>query len=340
MRIIAGQYKGRALNAVSGISVRPTTDRVKESIFNLIRDKVEGAVVLDLFAGSGALGIEALSRGASNAVFCDHSRDAVNVLKTNLAKTNIESQILNKDYRACISELALRGFVFDIIFLDPPYESGIENEALTLIAEKEILNAGGIIVLERKREDKPYKLPIEFNDSVVRNYGASTISILRRETKAAVTGTFDPFTLGHKYLVERALEKFDMIHVVLLINPDKKPRYSVKKRLNFIEKSLKEYRKKVKISYFDGLVVDYCRQYGIKYLVRGLRNPDESQYEDEMAEYNKTHGDITTLFIKAKDTQISSTLVRNRINAGECVADLVDKSIVKEILAEDKKWKT
>ncbi|MDR0751526.1 MAG: 16S rRNA (guanine(966)-N(2))-methyltransferase RsmD [Christensenellaceae bacterium] len=340
MRVIAGKYKGRKLSAVPGQNVRPTTDRVKEAMFNLIRNKVEDAVVLDLFAGSGALGIESLSRGASSVVFCDHSREAVNVIKSNLEKINSESQIISKDYRACISELALRGFVFDIIFIDPPYESKIENEVLTLIAEKEILNAGGIIVLERKRDDKPYKLPVEFNDSIVRDYGGTTISILKRETKAAVTGSFDPFTLGHKYLVEKGLEKFDMLHVVILINPDKNPRYGVQKRLRFIEKSLKEYKKKIKISYFEGLVVDYCKQNGIKYLVRGLRTPAESQYEEEMAEYNKTHGDITTLFIKAKDIQISSSLVRDRINAGEGVDGLIDKSIIKEIIAEDKKWKT
>jgi 16S rRNA (guanine(966)-N(2))-methyltransferase RsmD/pantetheine-phosphate adenylyltransferase len=340
MRVIAGKHKGRGLITVSGSTVRPTTDRVKEAVFNLIRNKTDGAVVLDLFAGSGALGIEAISRSATSAVFCDHSRDAITCIKNNLAKLHENAEVIHKDYRAAISELAHRGFIFDIIFIDPPYDANLESDVLALIADKEILNADGIIVLERRRGDPQYKLPQAFAETVTRDYGASTISIVKRATKVALTGTFDPFTLGHKYLVEKALEKFDIVHVVVLTNPDKKPTFTLKKRLHFIEKSLKPYRKRLKIVFFPGLVIDYCKQSGIQYIIRGFRSAVDSQYEEQMAEYNKTHGGVETILISAKDTGISSTIVKERMQAKENIDMLVDKSILNEILAEEKKWKT
>lgn len=173
MRIISGQFKGRKLKTLEGINTRPTADRVKESLFNILGNKTYDAKILDLFAGSGALGLEALSRGASYCVFVDSSKDAINIIKENikLCKQEDNSKIINKDY---VEVLKLLNDKFDIIFVDPPYSKGIELVVLENI--KEILSEDGIIVVETDKSDI---LDDEINGLVkydTRKYGRTIIS--------------------------------------------------------------------------------------------------------------------------------------------------------------------
>lgn len=341
MRIIGGQFKGRSLETLKGADIRPTTDRVKESIFNLIQNEVEEAEVLDLFAGSGALGIEAVSRGAARVTFADASRDAVEVLKRNLEKVKGQFDICTKDYRAALGDFTRRGKKFSLIFLDPPYDKGMEDTALKLIDEGDLLEEGGIVVLERKRDSAvKYALPSGLAEKDARDYGATSIHILARARKAALTGTFDPFTAGHLFLAETALQDFDILHVAVLQNPDKNMRFSLDKRIKWIEKSLKPYKKRVRIHQDDGLAIDYCRRYGIQYIIRGFRNETDFAYETEMAAVNKKTGGVETLLIPAQNETVSSTLVKARLEAGEDITGLVPKAIQKELTAEGKRWKT
>ena len=151
MRVITGTARGRKLREPEGMASRPTTDNVKESMFNLIQFDIEGRRVLDLFAGTGQLGIEALSRGAREAVFVDARRDACQVVRENLAKTRLaeRAQVVQMDY---LSYLGAGRGRFDLVFLDPPYAEVFLENALKRISEIDILTDGGIIICERPVE--------------------------------------------------------------------------------------------------------------------------------------------------------------------------------------------
>ena len=146
MRIIAGSCKGRPILAPKGMDTRPTLDRVKESLFGIIQFQIYGKTVLDLFAGSGNLGLEALSRGASFAAFNDMSRDAVKVIRANIEKLGFEqkSVVMNVDFAQAIRSLSARRF--DIVFLDPPYRAGLMEKALKELSTAGILNDGAMVL--------------------------------------------------------------------------------------------------------------------------------------------------------------------------------------------------
>jgi len=147
LRVISGSARGRKLSAPDGLDTRPTTDRVKESIFNIISPYMPAANVLDLFAGSGAMGIEALSRASQHAVFVEQSRKALSVIQKNLSDTRLtdRSEVLHTD---AFSYLGRANTKFDIIFLDPPYNKGMLSAAIDIIYENSLLADGGIIVAE------------------------------------------------------------------------------------------------------------------------------------------------------------------------------------------------
>jgi len=150
VRVISGSARGLKLNTPGDDRVRPTTDRVKESMFNIIQDWVYDSQVLDLFAGSGALGIEALSRGASQAVFCDNSLDSIKIIKSNIEKARVvdRSQIVSGDFKRCLRDMEAKNQSFDMIFVDPPYYEGLFEEVLDTIRSCKILKKDGIVIVE------------------------------------------------------------------------------------------------------------------------------------------------------------------------------------------------
>lgn len=148
MRVIGGNLRGTKLYALEGLDTRPTLDRVKESLFNIINFDLKDSVFLDLFAGSGAIGIEAASRGSKKVIMCEKSREAFKIINKNLEKTRLENEIklYNMDFEKCIqNELNEK---FDIIYLDPPYKTDYAYKAAKLILERQLLNKDGIIILE------------------------------------------------------------------------------------------------------------------------------------------------------------------------------------------------
>lgn len=151
MRVITGTARGMKLKTLDGLFVRPTTDQVKESVFNIIQFEIPGARVLDLFAGSGQLGIEALSRGASRATFVDSSRESVAVVNENLEHTKLSKYAIVKNEDAQ-SFLNFTKDEFDIAFLDPPYRKEIVVSVLPLLSEK--MSDGGVIICETAREEE------------------------------------------------------------------------------------------------------------------------------------------------------------------------------------------
>jgi len=151
MRVISGTARGTALFPPHGDKTRPTSDFVKENLFNIMMDDVRGAKFLDLFAGSGAVGIEALSRGAVSATFVDISQKCIDLTKRNLEKTRLKDKaiVIKGDVAATIKKLANQKF--DIIFLDPPYDENLARKALRQICEQDILEDAGYIILEMDR---------------------------------------------------------------------------------------------------------------------------------------------------------------------------------------------
>lgn len=181
MRVISGIARGTKLNSIDNISTRPTLDRVKEPLFSIIQNYIQESNVLDLFAGSGALGIETLSRGANHCTFCDKSYESVKMLKQNLQKTKLEDKatIFVQDYKKCIKSLI--GKKYDIIFIDPPYKLDIAVNSIKLILEYKILSKDGIIILETDEEERELSnienTELEVYD--VRKYGRVSLIFLR-----------------------------------------------------------------------------------------------------------------------------------------------------------------
>jgi 16S rRNA (guanine(966)-N(2))-methyltransferase RsmD len=180
MRVITGKARGVQLKTPEGLATRPTSDRVKEALFSIINFDIPGMTVLDLFGGTGQLGIEALSRGAERAVFVDTSEDACKLIRENLKRTKLESQgrVVKSDYlsflRACREK-------FGIIFLDPPYAEVFLENALNCITEIDILQSGGIIVAERPLE-KPLALDFPgYTRSRDYKYGKTLITLYRKD---------------------------------------------------------------------------------------------------------------------------------------------------------------
>ena len=182
MRVISGKARGTKLNTIESKLTRPTLDRVKESLFNIIKCNIEDSIILDLFAGSGAIAIEFLSRGSKFAYICDKSYDACKIIKQNLEKTKLISNatILNKDYKKCLYELKNIDEKIDIVFLDPPYEANLAVDAIKMIKELNILNKQGSIIIEtdqvQRELDNLNKLEIKIKDC--RKYGRVSLIFL------------------------------------------------------------------------------------------------------------------------------------------------------------------
>lgn len=179
MRVITGKARGVVLKTPDGMATRPTADRVKEAIFNIIQFDVPAAKVLDLFGGTGQLGIEALSREAKSAVFVDEREDACRLIRENLKRTKMEQygRVIRSDYMAYLRSCREK---FDIILLDPPYAEVFLENSLKMITEIDILQTGGIIVTERPAgKELPWEFP-GFSRSRDYKYGNTLITIYRK----------------------------------------------------------------------------------------------------------------------------------------------------------------
>lgn len=180
MKIISGKYKGRVLEGFDIAGTRPTMDRVKESLFAMIQSYLEDATVLDLFAGSGNLGIEALSEGAKEIYLVDKNKKACQVIKRNINKIGIEaSDIFCGDYKSALKKYQEQSIKFDIIFLDPPYQTDLVKKSMEVIEKYELLSKNGIIVAESNTLDKIIcsdKLEIVKS----KKYGDKVVAILKK----------------------------------------------------------------------------------------------------------------------------------------------------------------
>jgi 16S rRNA (guanine966-N2)-methyltransferase len=181
LRIIAGAFRGRKLHAPKSNSIRPTADRVREAIFNILADEVIDARVLDLFAGTGALGLEALSRGAIQAIFIDQSSEAVRLIQDNIRVCGVQHQVqvIHKPILQALSRLPARGLVpppFHLVFVDPPYGTGLALQILPRLVDYSILAEGSLAVVEHRYTEKTPDAWRGWSKARERRYGDTVVS--------------------------------------------------------------------------------------------------------------------------------------------------------------------
>lgn len=179
MRIISGKYKGRKVEGYNIDGTRPTMDRVKESVMGIIQNKLKDSICLDLFAGSGSVGIELISNGASTCYFVDNNKKVIETLKKNLEtlKVSEEYYLYLNDYSSALKRFLENKIKFDIIFLDPPYKNNYINSCLTLIEKYDLLNNGGIVICEYESE----VINSELSLIKEKSYGSKKIKIFQKD---------------------------------------------------------------------------------------------------------------------------------------------------------------
>ncbi len=295
MRVITGSARGRRLETLPGEDVtRPTTESVKEALFSMIQFDIEGRRVLDLFAGSGQLGIEALSRGARSCTFVENNRGAKQVVERNLAHCRLEEQA-NVVFSDAVSFLNRSG-TYDLVLLDPPYGKGILQRVLAALVPR--LSDDAMVVCEsgRQNQDRP----------------VSSRKGLGRMKTAICPGSFDPVTLGHLDIIERAAGLFDQVTVLVMQNSAKQDGlFTVEERCRLIRRCL--HAENIQIDTYDGLLVDYAKQTGAAAVVKGLRALSDFEYEFQQALTNKSLcPQLETVFLTAKGENmfLSSSMVK------------------------------
>lgn len=185
MRIIGGSARGTKLYTLEGENTRPTLDRVKESLFNIIQKDIPQSTFLDLFSGSGAIGLEAVSRGAKKAILCDKSKEAINIIKRNIEKTHLENKV--KLYQLSYEELLNKKIneKIDIIYIDPPYKTEFAKNAIKIILDKKIINNESIVIIETDDEKRIIEEIKDFNIEIVnqRKYGRAHLIFIKSKAE-------------------------------------------------------------------------------------------------------------------------------------------------------------
>lgn len=315
MRVVAGKYRGKKLASPKDERVRPTTTRIKETLFNVIQGYTQAAVVLDLFAGSGALGIECISRGASEVTFVDASRDSIALVRKNLEGIDGNFRVVSADYLSALRSAYAQGKKYDIILLDPPYATSYGELAIETIISLNLLEDDGIIVFEHG-SDKTYSLDNARYRVRTKPMGTITAEFITKKSIALMAGSFDPFTRGHEAVLDAALERFDEVCVACLVNPDKSYRFTPAQRLAIVECVCKSKRGASAV-YSEKYAVEVAAEVGASTLIRGIRGEQDMAYERDMAQYNRAHG-FETLFIQPRIfSSVSSTLCREYMDRGD-----------------------
>lgn len=332
MRIIGGIYGKRKLVEFENIGVRPTSDMVRESLFNILRDDVCDSKFLDLFTGTGAVGIEALSRGASHVVFNDNSKKSLDALNKNLKLLGVNGGF-SISLRDGLSYLDSTNEKFDFIYLDPPYDCDFY---LTLLAKaQKRLNKNGIIILETDRDLDVSSVNLWNFDK--RKYGRNVLYFFKEKLEACVfAGTFDPITIGHEKLILECLNRHEKVVLTLGVNDQKQPFFTKEERLEFIRQTFLD-NDRLKIVEFSN-IDDYKKtlsDIGVKYFVRGIRNSIDEYYEKSQIDTNKKlYPEIETIFINAEKQykNCSSSLVKELIEKNKNFKHLVPIGAYDKIL--------
>ncbi|MBP5686283.1 MAG: 16S rRNA (guanine(966)-N(2))-methyltransferase RsmD [Clostridia bacterium] len=334
MRIVGGTLRGRKLNTFKGNDIRPTADNVRESLFNILGEKTKNSRFLDLFCGTGAVGIEALSRGAKSVTFNDLSKESVSLTKKNLISLGVSGRLSQNDG---VSFLGNTSEKFDIVYIDPPYKSGVKIPALNKVSG--VLESGGIAVLE---DESPF---IGTADGLiltdVRKYGRVYLNFFeKKEDGAAVfAGTFDPVTEGHFAVVTEAVRAFGKVFAVLGVNPEKTPFFTREERKEFLAETFKDVKKVEVLDFADFKDVEeyakHLKDVGVKYYVRGIRDEKDFIYEKKAERKNLAlYGGIKTAYILCgkEFSGVSASKVKKNMLSGKEYKSFLPQS-AKETIA-------
>jgi len=333
MRVIAGTAGGTRLATVPK-GVRPTSDRVRESLFNSLGQFFEGGRVLDLYAGTGALGIEALSRGSEFAVFVERDRRARTVILDNLRRTGFadRAEVLGGEVEAALGRLFGRGERFDLIFADPPYRIAAAEVGGILHRLRSLLAPGGRVAIESGDIEGAGG-----KKGVTRRYGGTFVTILGRSELTMIVavcpGSFDPVTTGHLDVIRRAAKIFDHVVVAVGSNRRKQARLPAVERARLLEKVTADMDT-VSVEVMEGLLVDFARERGAQAIVKGLRAVSDFESEFEQAQLNrKMFPELETVFImaSAEHSFLSSSAVREIASLGGEVRGLVPEGVLETV---------
>ena len=353
MRVIAGEARGRRLRTVPGLATRPTADKVKGAIFSILGSRVDlaGARVLDLFAGSGALGIEALSRGAAHVTFVEQAGPAVGALAANLdtCRFTDRARVMSVAVGRALGQLARQGQRFDGALIDPPYGLGQVAPTLRALHDHGLIRPGGWVIVEHDPKEQPEVLP-GTELTLQRQYGKTGLALILvsdtmpqtnpSETRAVYAGSFDPITNGHLDVLRRALEVFPNVIIAVAGNTSDPKKsgalFTADERVQLIRASLGVHAARATATTFRGLLVDYCDTVGARVIIRGLRAVSDFEYEFQMAMMNrhlKPH--IETVFMTASEENFytSSRLVKEVVALGGDVGGLVPDPVCKQLVA-------
>jgi pantetheine-phosphate adenylyltransferase len=333
LRIIAGSARGIRLAAVPD-SVRPTSDRVREAIFNSLGQFFEDGEVLDLYAGTGALGIEALSRGYEQATFVEKNGRAAHVVRENLARAGFtdRGEVLRGDVAQTIGQFLGEGRRYDLIFVDPPYRMPSREIRDVLERLAALLTPGGRVVFESG--DPPAIEAIKNLKGDSRRYGGTVVTFFERTENtmnlAIYPGSFDPITVGHLDIIERASELYDHVVVAVGANFSKRPRLSAEERAQLIGEVTAGFEN-VSVEVMEGLLTDFARERGARVIVKGLRVSSDFESEFQQAQLNRRlYPDLETIYIMAvaEHSFLSSSAVREIASYGGEVRGLVPEEIL------------
>ena len=331
MRVIAGKYRGRVINIPKDDRIRPTMDRIKETVFNIIQGYIDGAKVLDLFAGTGNLGIEALSRGASEVVFVDNHPDSINSINKNLERMEGNIKVIKSDYSLFLQSTREK---YDVIFVDAPYHCELGPRAARYIIENDLLEDDGVLCFEHDSNERAIiNLPGNYilKEKVM---GTITFDFYYKVNVGIMTGSFDPFTRGHLGILEGALEQFDKVYVACLVNPEKEYMFTPDERIQIIESSLLELgknAKRVEAIYSEQDAVDVYKEYNAEALIRAIRDEKDLAYEKEMEKYNLEHGNAATVFIDVPKPLLKYSSTECRENIKKEIYDGIVPSAIETI---------
>ena len=358
MRIIAGEFRGRTLKAPKGEGTRPTTDRVREAMMSTVhsaRGGFDDAVVLDAFAGSGALGLEALSRGARSVQFCERGGEALRALNANVRLLGLDARRARVRKGDVLKDVPYARPPFDLVFLDPPYACAAA-EVLGLVAHARgavrRCHRGVRACLGGERRGGGSGKSARFVYCAAQEvrgycrgraarYSAARCDRLkpRRNGKpymkrALTPGTFDPITSGHLDVITRAAQLVDEVVVAVAASPKKKPLFSLEERAELVRRAT-SHLPNVRVEPFDELLVDLAAKLDATVVIKGLRAITDFEYEFQMTALNyQLNQELETLFIMSPPQYmyLSSSIVREIASLHGDVAQFVPACVNEALL--------
>ena len=346
LRVIAGSARGRRLVAPEGDQVRPTKDIAREAMFSALdaRGALDDATVLDLYAGTGALAIEALSRGAAAAVLVERDRAALDAdprqspgARPGTARRSVAAvDVVARDVGRFLAGGPPPDAPFDLVFVDPPYDTP-DEEVTALLAS--LLAPGWLALGSIVSVERPVRHPVVVPPGLSNRLGADVrryafdllVSMTGGDCVATALcpGSFDPVTLGHLDIIERSSRHFDEVIVAVIRNPQKtQSLFSLEDRQQMLKEAT-QHLPNIRIEFFKGLLVDFARDHGVDAIVKGLRAVSDFDQELQMAQMNQRLSGIDTFFLSTSPQHsfLSSSLVREVARFGGDVSGMVPKNV-------------